>query len=588
MRDRMRPRVGEPVDGARDRRPPAPSNKTHHGRVLLIIGLAQLMVVLDTTIVNIALPSAQSALGFSTENRQWIVTAYSLAFGTLLLIGGRLSDIIGRRRTLLIGLLGFAAASALGGAAVGFGMLVAARVIQGVFAAVLAPAALSTLNLTFTQGRGRSRAFAVYAAIASGGAVVGLLLGGALTEWLSWRWCLYVNLLFALPAAAAVVVTLPAKEVVAARARRLDWPGVVAVSGGLFCLVYALSNAQTESWTAPLTYYMFVASATLLVTFVPIELGAAQPLLPLHIVTDRNRTGSYLAIGLAFCSMFGVFLFLTYYLQQTLSYSPLMTGVAFLPFAAGIAVAAALSNTQLVPRVGPRPLIPTGMTIAAWGMYWLHHLSESSTYAGGVLGPIVVLGLGVGLTIAPAFVTATAGVRDDDAGVASAMVNTSQQIGGAIGTAVLSTIFTSALTRYLTSHPPGPGVQPAAAIHGYTAAFAVACGLFLVGAVITAALLRSGPLAVGDTEERQAKPSGRQVKGDNRRRRRRQSADPNDAAPVDVAALQRRIAELETENRYLQQLLHIRSVAATTVRCSRQCYDARTESLPARPADGTV
>ena len=588
MRDRMRPRVGEPVDGARDRRPPAPSNKTHHGRILLIIGLAQLMVVLDTTIVNIALPSAQSALGFSTENRQWIVTAYSLAFGTLLLIGGRLSDIIGRRRTLLIGLLGFAAASALGGAAVGFGMLVAARVIQGVFAAVLAPAALSTLNLTFTQGRGRSRAFAVYAAIASGGAVVGLLLGGALTEWLSWRWCLYVNLLFALPAAAAVVVTLPAKEVVAARARRLDWLGVVAVSGGLFCLVYALSNAQTESWTAPLTYYMFVASATLLVTFVPIELGAAHPLLPLHIVTDRNRTGSYLAIGLAFCSMFGVFLFLTYYLQQTLSYSPLMTGVAFLPFAAGIAVAAALSNTQLVPRVGPRPLIPTGMTIAAWGMYWLHHLSESSTYAGGVLGPIVVLGLGVGLTIAPAFVTATAGVRDDDAGVASAMVNTSQQIGGAIGTAVLSTIFTSALTRYLTSHPPGPGVQPAAAIHGYTAAFAVACGLFLVGAVITAALLRSGPLPVGDTEERQAKPSGRQVKGDNRRRRRRQSADPNDAAPVDVAALQRRIAELETENRYLQQLLHIRSVAATTVRCSRQCYDARTESLPARPADGTV
>jgi len=588
MRDRMRPRVGEPVDGARDRRPPAPSNKTHHGRILLIIGLAQLMVVLDTTIVNIALPSAQSALGFSTENRQWIVTAYSLAFGTLLLIGGRLSDIIGRRRTLLIGLLGFAAASALGGAAVGFGMLVAARVIQGVFAAVLAPAALSTLNLTFTQGRGRSRAFAVYAAIASGGAVVGLLLGGALTEWLSWRWCLYVNLLFALPAAAAVVVTLPAKEVIAARARRLDWLGVVAVSGGLFCLVYALSNAQTESWTAPLTYYMFVASATLLVTFVPIELGAAHPLLPLHIVTDRNRTGSYLAIGLAFCSMFGVFLFLTYYLQQTLRYSPLMTGVAFLPFAAGIAVAAALSNTQLVPRVGPRPLIPTGMTIAAWGMYWLHHLSESSTYAGGVLGPIVVLGLGVGLTIAPAIVTATAGVRDDDAGVASAMVNTSQQIGGAIGTAVLSTIFTSALTRYLTSHPPGPGVQPAAAIHGYTAAFAVACGLFLVGAVITAALLRSGPLPVGDTEERQAKPSGRQVKGDNRRRRRRQSADPNDAAPVDVAALQRRIAELETENRYLQQLLHIRSVAATTVRCSRQCYDARTESLPARPADGTV
>jgi EmrB/QacA subfamily drug resistance transporter len=571
MRDRMGPRLGEPVRGAQEGGPPAPSNKTHHGRVLLIIGLAQLMVVLDTTIVNIALPSAQSALGISTENRQWIVTAYSLAFGALLLIGGRLSDIIGRRRTLLIGLLGFAAASAVGGAAVGFGMLVAARAAQGVFAAVLAPAALSTLNVTFTQGRERGRAFGVYAAIASGGAVVGLLLGGALTEWLSWRWCLYVNLFFALPAAAAVVLTLPAKGFVAARARRLDWPGVVAVSGSLFCLVYGLSNAQTHSWNAPLTICMFVASATLLVVFVPLELYAAQPLLPLHIVTDRNRIGSYLAIGLAFCSMFGVFLFLTYYLQQTLRYSPLMTGVAFLPFAAGIAVAAGLSNTQLVPRLGPRPLIPTGMTIAAWGMYWLHNLSESSTYAGSVLGPIVVLGLGVGLTFAPAIMTATAGVPDDDAGVASAMVNTSQQIGGAVGTAVLSTIFTSALARYMTSHPPGPRVQPAAAIHGYTVAFAVACGLFLVGAVITAALLRSGPLPSGQQAQPASAGSKRDratptVKGDKRRWRRRESAGPNDAAPVDVAAMERRIAELETENRYLQQLLHIRSVAATTVR----------------------
>ncbi len=366
----------------------------HPARVLLIIGLAQLMVVLDTTIVNIALPSAQSALGFGTESRQWIVTAYSLAFGALLLIGGRLSDIIGRRRTLLVGLLGFAAASAVGGAAVGFGMLVAARAAQGIFAAILAPAALSTLNVTFTEGRERSRAFGIYAAIASGGAVVGLLLGGALTEWLSWRWCLYVNLLFALPAAALVFTSLPAKEIVAARARRLDWPGVLAVSGGLFCLVYGLSNAQTDSWTAPLTIGMFIASAALLALFVPIEARAAQPLLPLHIVADRNRVGSYLAIGLAFCSMFGVFLFLTYYLQQNLRYSPLMTGVAFLPFAAGIAVSAGLANTQLVPRFGPRPLVPAGMTTAAAGMFWLQHLTESSTYAGRRAGTADCAGSG--------------------------------------------------------------------------------------------------------------------------------------------------------------------------------------------------
>jgi EmrB/QacA subfamily drug resistance transporter len=520
----------------------------HHGRILVIIGLAQLMVVLDTTIVNIALPSAQSALGFSTENRQWIVTAYSLAFGALLLIGGRLSDIVGRRRTLLIGLIGFAAASAVGGAATGLGMLVGARAAQGMFAAILAPAALSTLNVTFTAGRERSRAFGIYAAIASGGAVVGLLLGGALTEWLSWRWCLYVNVLFALPAATLVVTSLTAKEIVAARARQLDWPGVLAVSGGLFCLVYALSNAQTDSWTAPLTIAMFITSAVLLALFVPIESKADQPLLPLHIVADRNRIGSYLAIGLAFCSMFGVFLFLTYYLQQTLRYSPLMTGVAFLPFAAGIAVSAGLSNTVLVPRVGPRPLIPFGMATAAVGMFWLRPLTESSTYLSGVLGAIIVLGLGVGLTFAPAIATATAALPGDDTGVGSAMVNTSQQIGGAVGIAVLSTIFTSTLNRYMGGHPPSPLVHSAAAIHGYSVAFTVAGGLFVAGAVLTVTLLRSGPLPT-DSDDAPHDDQGDPPNGDD---------------TVDVAGLQHRISELEAENHYLQEVLHIRTVAAPT------------------------
>ena len=555
MRDRMRPsrktphhddaptgpipRVAVPAELPRPpARPKAIDAEPHSARILLIIGLAQLMVVLDTTIVNIALPSAQTALGFSTENRQWIVTAYSLAFGALLLIGGRMSDIVGRRRTLLVGLLGFAAASAVGGAAVGFGMLVAARAAQGVFAAVLAPAALSTLNVTFGSGRERSRAFGIYAAIASGGAVAGLLLGGALTEWLSWRWCLYVNLLFALPAAALVVTSLPAKEIVASRARQLDWLGVLAVSGGLFCLVYGLSNAQTDAWSAPLTIIMFVASAALLVMFAPIEARAARPLLPLRVVADRNRVGSYLAIGIAFCSMFGVFLFLTYYLQQTLHFSPLRTGVAFLPFAAGIAVSAGLANTQLVPRFGPRPLIPLGMVAAAVGMFWLTHLSESSTYSGGVLAPLIVLGLGVGMTFAPAITTATAGVPDEDAGVGSAMVNTSQQIGGAIGTAVLSTVFTTALARYGGSHPAGPSTQSQAALHGYSVAFAVACGLFLAGAIVTAMVLREGPLPT----------------------------DHPGADEVDVDALRQRIEELSAENRSLQEQLHIRAVAAPASR----------------------
>ena len=481
MRDRMRqrphaalhaddaptgpiPRVAVPTElqrphaqSAAAARAPRPAGR-HSGRVLVIIGLAQLMVVLDTTIVNIALPSAQSALGFGTESRQWIVTAYSLAFGALLSSAG------------------------------------------GCRHPGQAPHPV------------RSRGSGASAGRPQGG-------GGA--------W---------------------------ARARQLDWPGVLAVSGGLFCLVYGLSNAQTDSWTAPLTVGMFVASAALLVAFIPIEARAAQPLLPLRIVADRNRIGSYLAIGIAFCSMFGVFLFLTYYLQQTLRYSPLMTGVAFLPFAAGIAVSAGLSNTQLVPRLGPRPLIPVGMATAAAGMFWLRHLTESSTYAADVLGPLIVLGLGVGMTFAPAIATATSGVPNDDAGVASAMVNTSQQIGGAVGTAVLSTIFTSALTRYIGSHPPGPQAQSAAAIHGYTVAFSVACGLFLAGAAITAALLRSGRLPADNAGDQGTAEAG---KGD-------EGTQANGDDTVDVAALQRRIAELEIENRYLQEVLHIRTVAAST------------------------
>jgi EmrB/QacA subfamily drug resistance transporter len=475
--------------------PPTGENPaaTHQWLILAVIGVAQLMVVLDATIVNIALPSAQADLGFSTENRPWIITAYSLAFGSLLLLGGRLSDMIGRRRTLLIGLLGFAAASALGGAATGFGLLVAARGLQGVFAAILAPAALSTLNVTFVNPKDRSKAFAVYGAIAASGAVVGLLLGGFLTQYLSWRWCLYVNLAFALPAAAGVLAFVAAKEY--HRSHTLDIPGVLSASGGLFCLVYGLSNAQTHGWSAPLTVGTLVAGAVLLIAFVGIESRVSEPLLPPRILADRNRVGSYVAIAIAFCAMFAAFLFLTFYLQQNLGYSPLKTGLAFLPLSVGIAMSAGLANGLLVPRVGPRPLVPAGMLAAAGAMFWLSHLTVSSTYTADVLAPLFLLGAGVGMTFIPALDAATAGVATADAGVASAMVNTSQQIGGAVGTAALSTIFVSALKRYLTNHaPPGPEVAAAAGIHGYTVAFQVSCALFLAGMVLTAALLRSGPL----------------------------------------------------------------------------------------------
>ncbi len=467
----------------------------HRWWILVVIAVAQLMVVLDTTIVNIALPSAQADLGFSTENRQWVVTAYALAFGSLLLLGGRLSDLIGRRTTLVIGLLGFAIVSAVGGASTSFAMLVTSRALQGVFAALLAPAALSTLNVTFTDTKERARAFGVYAATAGGGAVIGLILGGALTEWLSWRWCLYVNLIFALPAAVGVLAWVRNRK--SHRRVRIDVAGVLTVSGGLFCLVYGLSNAEQNGWKDSLTLVMLIAAALLLIAFGIVEAQVLQPLLPMRVLADRNRAGAYLAIAVAFCSMFGAFLFLTYFLQINLGYSPLRTGVAFLPLTAGLMVAAGAANTGLVPRFGPRPIVPTGMLIAAAAMWWLAHLSVDSTYAGDVLGPMFVLGLGVGLTFAPSITTATAGIDTADAGVGSAMVNTSQQVGGAVGIAALSTVFSSALTDYLGSHRPAPGQSPAvlqaaAAIHGYAAAFTVSAVIFLIGAVLIALLLRSG------------------------------------------------------------------------------------------------
>jgi EmrB/QacA subfamily drug resistance transporter len=451
------------------------------------VAVSQLMVVLDTTIVNIALPSAQSDLGFSDEYRQWIVTAYALALGSLLLLGGRISDIVGRRQTLLIGLIGFALASAVGGAASGFGMLVSARALQGVFAALLAPSTLSTLNMAFTDAKERSKAFAIYAAIGGGGAAVGLILGGALSEWASWRWCLYVNLALAIPAAAGVLTFVAAKDDGGPR-QRLDWAGAVAASAGLFCLVFGLSNAETHSWSSPLTVAMLAGAAVLLIGFVVLEARVRQPLLPLRIIANHSRAQSYLALGFGFCAMFAVFLFLTYFLQQNLGFSPIKTGLAYLPMLVGLAATAGIANTRLIPRFGTGTVLPTGMLIAAGAMYWLTRLDVHSTYPTGVLCPLIIVGIGIGLIFPPAVAAANADIPPRDVGVASAMVTTSQQIGGAVGTAALSTMFANAVRNYVSSHPPGPGIQAASAIHGYQTAFAASCGLFLAGTLITAAL----------------------------------------------------------------------------------------------------
>lgn len=465
----------------------------HRWATLAVLALSQLMVVLDATIVNIALPSAQQALGFSTADSQWIVTAYALAFGSLLLVGGRLGDLFGRKYLFIGGLLGFAVASAVGGAAQSFGVLVAARAAQGVCGAMLAPAALGLLTVIFTEPGERAKAFGVFGAVAGGGAALGLLLGGILTEYLSWRWCLYVNLVIAVPLALASGRLLH-------HARRedappLDVPGTITATLGLLAIVYGFAKAHTDGWLSGPTLGLLGGGVALLAAFVAIERRAAHPLLPLRVVTDRWRGGSYLVIGISSIGMFAVFLFLTYYLQRTLGFSPIRTGFAFLPMTFAIVATATSATTLLVPRLGPRILMTAGMAMAAIGLVLLAQLTVDSTYALHVLVPLLVMGTGMGLIFAPAMATGTFGVDFADAGIASATINTVQQVGGSIGTAALSSLFASALTGYMTGRQ-GAGdprrLAELANVHGYTTAFWYAAAIFGVGAVLAAAVVPRG------------------------------------------------------------------------------------------------
>ncbi len=473
---------------------PDPHHDPHHGRRWLVLGvvaIAQLMVVLDATIVNIALPSAQRDLGFADTDRQWVVTAYALSFGSLLLLGGKLGDLFGRKTTFITGLIGFALASALGGAANSFSVLIGARVLQGVFGALLAPAALSTLATTFTDPKERSKAFGVFGAVAGGGSAVGLVLGGFLTEWLSWRWCLYVNLLFAAAAVAGAVVLLRNSR--AEHRPRLDLPGTVLASAGLFCLVFGFSEASTRGWTDSLTLVVLALGVVLLAAFVLVEQRVSAPLLPLRVVVNRVRGTCYAAVGVSAIAIFAVFLFLTFYVQQVLGFSPIVTGVSFLPLTAGIVLSSTSANILLLPRFGPRPLLPVGMSLGATGMFLLTRLTPESSYAGRILPSLVILGLGFGLIFAPAISSATFGVARQDSGVASAMVNTMQQVGGSIGTALLSTLAASATANYARTHT-GSGGAVLAAVHGFTTAFTVSGFIFVGGAIFTAVLLPSGVL----------------------------------------------------------------------------------------------
>ncbi|WP_353940631.1 MFS transporter [Streptomyces sp. HUAS MG91] len=459
--------------------------------ILGIIGIAQLMVVLDATIVNIALPSAQQDLGFNDGNRQWIVTAYALAFASLLLLGGRIADLFGRKPAFLIGIAGFAGASVLGGASTGFGMLVTARALQGVFGALLAPAALSLLNTTFTDAKERAKAFSVYGAIAGAGGAVGLLLGGLLTDALDWRWTLYVNVVFAIVAFAGGWLLLGSHR--DAAGSKLDLPGTVLVSAGLFSVVYGFSNAETHDWGSPLTWGFLLAGGALLAAFTWWQTRAAHPLLPMRVLLDRDRAASFITVLITGAGMFGVFLFLTYYLQLNLGFSPTKTGVAFLPMMATLMVMAQISTTVLVPRIGPKIIIPGGFAVAALGMAWLTGIGLDSGFSTHVLPQLLVIGAGLGAVMPPAMSLATSGIGAEDAGVASATVNTMQQVGGSIGTALLSTLAASAATSYLAGRNPADKLtQAQATIESYTTAFWWSAGFFAAGAVITFLLYRRG------------------------------------------------------------------------------------------------
>ena len=455
--------------------------------ILALLSVAQLMVVLDATIVTVALPSAQRALHFSNDSRQWVVTAYALAFGSLLLVGGKVGDLFGRKWALIAGLVGFSAASAVGGLAHSYDVLVAARATQGVFGALLAPSALSLLTVTFAGTDDWPKAFGIFGAVAGGAGALGLLLGGVLTQVLSWRWCFYVNLVIAVPTTLAALRLL-VNHSDPDRAP-IDVPGVLTWTLGLFALVYGFSNAETHGWGATTTVVALIASPVLLTAFVLIERRVKHPLMPLHIVWDRARGGSYAALLVTGAGIFAVFLFLTYFLQLNLGFSPLKTGLAFLPLTVVLVITSTTVQTRVVERTGVKPLVLLGMALGVIGMLLLTQLTPTSSYGTGVLPTLLVLGVGMGCIFAPTFSTATLGVASNEAGIASAMVNTSQQIGGSIGTSLLSTIYASAVTSYLTSHPPVRGFAAAAQVHGDTTAFWWAAGIFGLGFLLVLVIL---------------------------------------------------------------------------------------------------
>ena len=481
---------------------PGTAESSRLGLALVVIASAQLMVVLDATIVNVALPHVQRALGFSGSGLEWVVNAYAVTFGGLLLLGGRAGDRLGRRRVFVAGLLLFSGASFLGGFATSQWWLLTARAVQGAGGAVIAPTALSLITTNFPEGESRNRAMGVYSAMAGGGGAVGLLLGGLLTTYVSWRWVLFVNVPIGLLVAAAAPRVLAESP---RRPGRIDVAGAVTVTAGVALLVYGLSRAATgqdgiSHWGDTPVLVSLAAAVVLVVSFVLVELRSSDPLLPMRVLADRNRSGAYLIMLCTGTAMFGMFFFLTLFVQTVLGYSAVRSGAAFVPFTAGIVIAAALAS-QLTARIGARPLILAGATLSAAGMFWFSRLTEHAGYPGQLLGPILVTSFGLGLLFVPLSLVALHNVEEQHAGVAASLLNTGQQVGGAIGLAALGTIAWTAVADNLRTARAAiaAGHQPAASpaqltahalATGFARGFAVAAGIALAGLLIALATIR--------------------------------------------------------------------------------------------------
>jgi EmrB/QacA subfamily drug resistance transporter len=420
------------------------------GPALLVIASCQLMVVLDVTIVNIALPHLQKDLGFSTENLSWVVNAYTLTFGGLLLLGGRLGDVLGRRRVFIFGVLLFVFASLLGGLSQEGWQLLAARSLQGVGGAIASPTALSLITTTFREGPERNRAFGVFAAVSAGGSAIGLLAGGLLVEWLDWRWVLFVNIPIGLLIAVATPRYIPESE---RRPGHFDLAGALTSTVGMVLLVYGFIRASEDGWTDPLTLGSFAAAVVLLTVFITVERGSKQPITPLWMFRDRNRAGTYAMMLSLAAAMFGMFFFLTLFVQNVLDFSPLRAGLAFLPVSAVIAVSAGLAS-QLLPRWGPKPFMVVGALLAAVGLGWLTLTDVHSSYLGSILGPMLVFGFGMGMQFVSLTLMAVSGVAPKEAGAASGILNATQQVGGSLGLSILVTTFGTASRNEVTDQMP--------------------------------------------------------------------------------------------------------------------------------------